>query len=198
MEEEFQTLLANYTWDLVPCPLRSNVMTSKWALTHKRKGGWLPRSVQGPLGSSGFTQRPGVDYDGAVSPVVKLATVLTLALSHSWPVHQLHVKNAFMRPSLRPSTAIILLALLVLLTSVWKLKKSFYGLKQAPCAWYSRFATYMLLVLLRLNQTHLCSSTDVVVTPCTSYSSMLMITCSLPPLRLSSTESSPLFSMSSP
>ncbi|XP_021305478.1 uncharacterized protein LOC110431103 [Sorghum bicolor] len=47
----------------------------------------------------GFTQRPGVDYDETFSPVVKpttVRTVLSLALTHGWPVHQLDVKNAFL------------------------------------------------------------------------------------------------------
>jgi hypothetical protein len=57
---------------------------------------WYPRAVQGSLGSSGFTQRPRVDYDETFSPVVKSATVhtvLSLALARSWPVHQLDVKK---------------------------------------------------------------------------------------------------------
>jgi hypothetical protein len=48
----------------------------------------------------GFTQHPGIDYDETFSPVVKPATVrvvLSSALSLSWPMHQLDVKNAFLR-----------------------------------------------------------------------------------------------------
>ena len=84
MEEEYAALLANHTWDLVPCPPGTNVVTSKWLFRHKLtsddsldryKARWVLR---------GFTQRPEVDYDETFSPVVKFATVrtvLSLALS---------------------------------------------------------------------------------------------------------------------
>ena len=55
------------------------------------------------MGSSRFSQRPGVDFDETFSPVVKPATVrtvLSLALSRQWPIHQLDVKNAFLHGTL--------------------------------------------------------------------------------------------------
>ena len=80
MEEDYTTLLANQTWDLVPRPSGCNVVTGKWIWTHKRRAeGTLERWVLW-----GFTQRPGVDYDETFSPVVKPATmrtVLSLALA---------------------------------------------------------------------------------------------------------------------
>jgi hypothetical protein len=51
----------------------------------------------------GFTQRPDVDYDETFSPVVKSAmvrTVLSLAVTRSWPVHQLDMKNMFLHGTL--------------------------------------------------------------------------------------------------
>jgi hypothetical protein len=99
MEEEYAALLANQTWDLVPRPLGSNVVTGKWIWTHKRQTDGALERYKASWVLRGFTQRPGVDYDDTFSPVVKSATVLTvlsLALARSWPVHQLDVKNAFL------------------------------------------------------------------------------------------------------
>jgi hypothetical protein len=86
MEEEFAALIANNTWDLVPRPVGSNVVTGKWIFKHKfnsddsldrYKVRWVIR---------GFTQRPDVDYDETFSLMVKPATVrtmLSLAISRS-------------------------------------------------------------------------------------------------------------------
>jgi hypothetical protein len=35
MEEEYGALLSNGTWELVPWPRGSNVVTGKWIFTHK-------------------------------------------------------------------------------------------------------------------------------------------------------------------
>ncbi|KAK1697345.1 hypothetical protein QYE76_014042 [Lolium multiflorum] len=149
MAAEHKALIDNGTWSLVPRPPRANVVTGKWIFRHKfhsdgslarRKARWVVR---------GYSQRPGIDYDETFSPVVKPATirlVLHLAVSSSWPIRQLDVKNAFLHGTLdevvycqqppgfvdasRPE-------------HVCRLHKSLYGLKQAPRAWYQRFAAYI-------------------------------------------------------
>jgi len=50
-----------------------------------------------------MSQVAGVECDETFSPVVKLATiitVITIALSKSWPIHQLDVHNAFLHGDL--------------------------------------------------------------------------------------------------
>ncbi|XP_062179605.1 uncharacterized mitochondrial protein AtMg00820-like [Phragmites australis] len=112
MEDEFNALLANRMWDLVMRPAGANVVTGKWIFKHKfHSDGTLDR-YKARWVLRGFTQHSSIDYDETFSPVVKPATVrtvLSLAVSRDWPVHQLDVKNAFLH---RQCTAFILLVLL--------------------------------------------------------------------------------------
>jgi hypothetical protein len=78
MEEEYEALISNGTWELVPRPQGSIVVTGKWVFTHKlRADGTLDR-YKARWVLWGFTQRPGVDYDEIFSPNVKPATVRTV------------------------------------------------------------------------------------------------------------------------
>jgi hypothetical protein len=85
MEEEFVALITNNTWDLVLCPVGSNVITGKWIFMHKfNYDGSLDR-YKARWVFHGFTQQPDIDYDETFSPVVKPAmvyTMLSLIVSH--------------------------------------------------------------------------------------------------------------------
>jgi hypothetical protein len=101
--EEYEALLSNNMRDLVPRPPEANVVTDKWIFKHKLKADNSLDRYKARWVLWWFTQRPGVDYDETFSPVVKPAavqTVLTLAVSRGWPVHQLDVKNAFLHGTL--------------------------------------------------------------------------------------------------
>ena len=78
MEEEYQALLANQTWDLVPRPSGCNVVTGKWIWTIKRQADETLERYKARWVLRGCSQRPGVDYDETFSPVVKPATVRTV------------------------------------------------------------------------------------------------------------------------
>jgi hypothetical protein len=98
MEQEYSALIGNHTWDLLPRPPHRNVVTCKWVFKHKFKVDGSLERYKARWVLRGFTQRPGIDFLETFSPVVKPATVrtvLSLALSHSWPIHQLDVNNAF-------------------------------------------------------------------------------------------------------
>jgi hypothetical protein len=75
------------------------MVNGKWVWTHKWKGNGSMDLYKARCVLQGFTQHPCVDYNETFNPVMKPATVhvvLTLALSRSWSVYQLDVKNAFL------------------------------------------------------------------------------------------------------
>ena len=56
------------------------------------------------LVARGFTQVPGKDFSATFANVAKLTIVrilISLVVSHSWPLHQLDVKNAFLHGDLQ-------------------------------------------------------------------------------------------------
>jgi hypothetical protein len=149
MEDEYGALISNGTWELVPRPQGSNVVTDKWLFTHKlRADGTLDR-YKACWVLRGFTQCPGVDYDETFNPVVKLATVRTVlatTVSRTLPIQQLDVKNVFLHDTLSETVFCCQptgFADPAHPDLVCHLHKSLYGLKQAPWAWYSRFATFL-------------------------------------------------------
>jgi hypothetical protein len=78
MEDEYGALISNGTWELVPRPQGSNVVTGKWVFMHKLRADRTLDRYNARWVLRGFTQRPSVDYDETFSPVVKPATVRTV------------------------------------------------------------------------------------------------------------------------
>lgn len=173
MQEEYDALLSNHTWDLVPRPSGSNIVTGKWIFKHKFHADGSLERYKARWVLRGFTQRPGVDFSETFNPVVKPATVrtvLSLALSRQWPINQLDVKNAFLHGTLSETVYCAQPAGFEDSAHpryVCKLNRSLYGLKQAPRAVASPH-TCSSSVLLRPRQTHLSSCFTVAQTQCTS------------------------------
>ncbi|KAI3776873.1 hypothetical protein L1987_46663 [Smallanthus sonchifolius] len=120
-----------------------------WLFKHKfRSDGSLER-YKARLVCDGRSQQVGVDCGDTFSPVVKpttIRTVLTLALSKSWPIHQLDVTNAFLHGHLQETVYMhqpMGFRHRNYPYHVCRLKKSLYGLKQAPRAWYQRFTDFV-------------------------------------------------------
>ncbi|GJT90366.1 ribonuclease H-like domain-containing protein [Tanacetum coccineum] len=152
MRDEYHALIKNKTWTLVPRPPDTNIVRCMWLFRHKYLADGTLSRYKARLVANGSTQLEGVDVDETFSPVVKpgtIRTVLSLAASRHWPIHQLDVKNAFLHgdlsetvymhqpPGFRDS---------VHPDYVCLLQRSLYGLKQAPRAWFQRFASYITRV----------------------------------------------------
>lgn len=150
MDLEFNALIKNNTWHLVPPCKGRNIIDCKWVYKIKRKADGSLDRYKARLVAKGFKQQYGVDYEETFSPVVKPATIRTilcLAVSKGWCLRQLDVNNAFLHgyleeevymrqpPGYEDKTCP---------DFVCRLDKAIYGLKQAPRAWYSRLINKLL------------------------------------------------------
>ncbi|GJS79309.1 ribonuclease H-like domain-containing protein [Tanacetum coccineum] len=138
MYDKYNALVKNDTWLLVPRPAGVNMVCSMWLFKHKFHADRTLSHYKARLVANSSSQQLGVDFDETFSPVVKPATVrmvLSLAMSHKWPIHQLDVKNAFLNSNLSETVYMHQPPGFVdnrYPHHVCLLQRSLYGLKQAP------------------------------------------------------------------
>ncbi|KAM3001281.1 hypothetical protein FF2_037593 [Malus domestica] len=150
MQEEYDSLRIQGTWNLVPAPNHRSIIGSKWVYKVKRNPDGTVSRYKARLVAQGFSQEHGVDYSDTFSPVVRHTTVrliLALAAMNKWELKQLDVKNAFLHGELQEEVYMKQPQGFVDSSHpdyVCKLLKSLYGLKQAPSAWNSKFTSYLV------------------------------------------------------
>ena len=148
-QAELQALEENHTWDIVPCPPTVKPIGSKWVFSIKLHfDGSLDR-YKARIVALGNKKEYGVDYEETFAPVSKMTTVrtiLAIATSQSWRLHQMDVKNAFLHGD--PQEEIYMKLPSGMITSsphdVCKLSRSLYGLKKGPRAWFEKFRSTLL------------------------------------------------------
>jgi hypothetical protein len=99
MDSEYDALMKNKTWHLVPLMKGRNVVGCKWVYKIKRKQDGNLDRYKVRLVAKGFKQRYVIDYEDTFSPVVKIATIhiiLSIVVSKGWSLRQFDVQNAFL------------------------------------------------------------------------------------------------------
>eukprot|EP00253_Pinus_taeda_P025477 PITA_25477 len=82
MEEEYNSLLENQTWDLVPLPSRRKLVRYKWVYRTKSAIDRKITRQKAKLLSKGFQQVHGIDSDETFAPVAKMDSIrLALAIA---------------------------------------------------------------------------------------------------------------------
>ena len=95
---EYESLMANKTWVLVPRPKDRSVVTCRWVYDRKSDGRYKARLV-----ARGFTQVYGKDYHETFSPVARFESIRYLfahAALQDWDVDAMDVKTAFLNGDL--------------------------------------------------------------------------------------------------
>lgn len=143
-KEEYDSLIENKTWKLVPLPPDCSVINCKWIGKVKPAYDNVPERYKGRLVAIGSRQKYGIDYDEIFAPVphqeavkATLAEIASLDLE----IIQFDIKTAFLYATLdkpifmkQPEGFIVQGKE----DHVCLLQKSLYGLKQAPRLWHMR------------------------------------------------------------
>jgi hypothetical protein len=147
--KEYQSIIKNYVWEIVPKPKNKDVVSSKWLYKIKHV-------VDGSIGkhkerfvAHGFSQKEGIDYEETFSHVARytsIRTIISLAAKMKWKLHQMDVKITFLNGVVEEEVYIKQpqgFEVEDKKTHVCRLKKALYGLKQAPKAWYGRIDSFL-------------------------------------------------------
>ena len=150
MIDEFNALISNNTWELGPTSAAHNLVASKWVFQIKYKYDQSLERYKARLVVAGNHQQVGIDLHETFAPVVRPATirlVLSIKVTHNWPIRQLDIKNVFLHGLLTKNVYMCQPPDFVdpnFPTHVCHLKKTIYGLKQAPRVWFHRFSSFLL------------------------------------------------------
>ncbi|RVW53095.1 Retrovirus-related Pol polyprotein from transposon TNT 1-94 [Vitis vinifera] len=169
MVDEMAALHSNGTWDLVVLPPGKSTVGCRWVYAVKVGPDGQVDRLKARLVAKGYTQVYGSDYGDTFSPVAKIASVrllLSMAAMCSWPLYQLDIKNAFLHGDLAEEVYMEQPPGFVAQGEsglVCRLRRSLYGLKQSPRAWFSRFSSVVQeFGMLRSTADH---SVFIIITP---------------------------------
>jgi hypothetical protein len=144
MIEEYQSIIKNDVWEIVPRPKGKDVVSSKWLFKIKHAIDGSIEKYKARFVVRGFSQKEGIDYEETFTPVARytsIRTIISLVAKLKWKLHQIDVKTAFLNGIIEEQVYIEQpqgFEVEDRKSHVCRLKKALYRLKQAPIAWYGR------------------------------------------------------------
>lgn len=89
MQEQYNSLMKNRTWKLVPLKSRRKVIGNKWLYRLKCDSEGKVQGYKARLVAKNFLQTPEMDFSETFSPIIKASTlkiILTLTVSRDWQI----------------------------------------------------------------------------------------------------------------
>jgi hypothetical protein len=144
MMEEYNSIMKNDVWEIVPRPEEKSVVTSRWIYKLKYAIDGSIEKYKDRFVYRGFSQVEGVDYDEtfqSISRYTSIKSVISIETKMGWKILQMDVKTTFLNGLIQEEVYIehqLGFEVHGRDSHVCRLKKELYWLKQAPRAWYSR------------------------------------------------------------
>jgi transposase InsO family protein len=150
MTEEYQSIMKNEVWEIVPRPKNKDVVFSRWLFKIKHAADGSIEKYKARFVARGFSQKEGIDYEETFAPVARytsIRTIIALAAKMKWKLHQMDVKTAFLNGVIEEVVYIEQpqgFEVEDRKSHVYRLKKALYGLKQAPRGWYGHIDSFLM------------------------------------------------------
>ena len=82
MIEEYQSIMKNDVWDVVPGPEGNSVVTSKWIYKIKHATNGSIEKYKARFVARGLSQKEGINYEETFAPISRYTSIrLVLALA---------------------------------------------------------------------------------------------------------------------
>ena len=162
MEKEYESLMENRTWILVPPPPGRNIIQCKWVYKIKYTSDGAIDKYKAHLVAKGYSQVHGIDYTETFSPVIKhdsIRVIFAIAAVLRMHMKQFDIGTAYLNSDLttriymqqpegfaNPKTPLYVCLLL----------KSLYGLKQSGRLWNHTFDHFLKLYNLLTSDADTC------------------------------------------
>ena len=99
MQEEYDSLVANGTWELNTLPEGRRSVEYKWVFRTKHDASDNIIRYKALLVTKAYSQVAGVDFDETFAPMAKFITIrciLAIVAAMDWEIHQMDVKTTFL------------------------------------------------------------------------------------------------------
>jgi hypothetical protein len=90
MTEEYQSIIKNDVWEIVPRPKSKDVVSSKWLFKIKHVVDGSIEKYKERFVAHGFSQKEGIDYEETFTLVARytlIRTIIALAAKMKWKLH---------------------------------------------------------------------------------------------------------------
>jgi Reverse transcriptase (RNA-dependent DNA polymerase) len=150
MRTEIEALEKQNTWDSILRPPNQRVLKSTWVFKLKRLPDGTPQRHKARFCVRGDLQIEGIDFFETYAPVVQWSTIrllLGIVLTEGWSTQQVDYTNAFAQAEIHEEIYVEYPKLFKSVSGedrVLKLKKSLYGLRQAPKTFYDKLRLGLL------------------------------------------------------
>ncbi|GKB72307.1 retrovirus-related pol polyprotein from transposon TNT 1-94, partial [Tanacetum coccineum] len=149
MQEEIHEFERLKVWELVPCPDNMFLIKLKWIYKVKTDESRRVLKNKARLVAQGFRQEEGINFKESFAPVTRIEAIRIFVanVAHkNMTINQMDVKIAFLNGELKEKVYVSQPEGFVNQDNpshVYKLKKAFYGLKQALRTWYDMLSSFL-------------------------------------------------------